>query len=274
MNGWNSVINPQDPFWEDVIELIKSSDSERFPGVDKLNQWLPPQARNQQGLPIRFVSAERLPGVAYEEHIYSSGQVSTRSDNWHDLFNALVWVRFPLLKSAMNAVHHASMPQSDSQGRGSQRDALTLFDECGVIYASADKLVLEALASRQWAQVFAGDIPAWSQNRRMFVAGHAMFEKLLQPYKAMTANALLVHVPPSLLDLSRHDSRKILDAALASELLEGQLFKTTADLCPLPLMGVPGWWSRDDQDEAFYADERVFRPPPDRHRPTAVFSIF
>ena len=46
----------------------------------------------------------------------------------------------------------------------------------------------------------------------------------------------------------------------ADRLREDDLLDTTNGLSPLPLMGVPGWWG-GGQDEAFYADKDVFRPP-------------
>jgi len=39
------------------------------------------------------------------------------------------------------------------------------------------------------------------------------------------------------------------------------LLNSPADLSPLPLMGIPGWWPRAEQNEAFYSDRQVFRPP-------------
>ena len=47
--------------------------------------------------PVRFVPHESRPrGEAYEAFIARTGCVPTR-DNLHDLFNALVWLTFPLL---------------------------------------------------------------------------------------------------------------------------------------------------------------------------------
>src|SRR5438128_11828735 len=47
--------------------------------------------------PLRFVDAAALPrGEAYEAFIHRQACVPTR-DNLHDLFNGLVWLRFPAL---------------------------------------------------------------------------------------------------------------------------------------------------------------------------------
>lgn len=46
---------------------------------------------------MRFVAPDDMP-VAYEERIVLRGEVVTRPHNWHDFFNALVWMRFPRTK--------------------------------------------------------------------------------------------------------------------------------------------------------------------------------
>jgi len=42
-------------------------------------------------------------GLHYEERIARKGAIATRAENWHDLFNALIWLRYPSLKRALNA---------------------------------------------------------------------------------------------------------------------------------------------------------------------------
>ena len=99
------------------------------------------------------------------------------------------------IRSAMNALHHGAMTPAREFGRGKLRDALTLFDECGVIVATSRHQHLEALSQRAWTQVFDSRVKQWGPGIRVFITGHAMLEKLLDPYKSMTANALLVRVP-------------------------------------------------------------------------------
>jgi acyl-coenzyme A thioesterase PaaI-like protein len=38
-------------------------------------------------------------------HISRTGEVPTRSHNWHDWFNALAWLAWPHSKEALNARH-------------------------------------------------------------------------------------------------------------------------------------------------------------------------
>jgi hypothetical protein len=208
---------------------------------------------NVNGQAIRFVPAAELSGVDYERHIFASGQVSTRADNWHDLFNALAWCRLPRLKAAMNALHIQNLDRAKGGRRGSQRDALTLFDESGVIISGPDIDTLQALARKDWKTAFVSRRESWGTGLQVLVCGHAILEKMLNPYKSPTAHALLLHTPVLL-------SADDLDRILASALQGQGWLDTPAGLSPLPVMGIPGWWQAGDQDENFYCDHKVFRP--------------
>ena len=83
---------------------------------------------------LRFVDAARLPvDRAYESHIALTAEVPTR-DNRHDLFNGLVWLRFPALKRRLNELQAAEIAAHGvGPVRGPLRDALTLFDENGAL---------------------------------------------------------------------------------------------------------------------------------------------
>src|SRR5437764_15171669 len=51
-----------------------------------------------RGNPLRFVPAREHDDRErryYEVRIAETGEIETRERNWHDLFNALVWVTFP-----------------------------------------------------------------------------------------------------------------------------------------------------------------------------------
>lgn len=273
MGSWQSPISLDDPFWQDYCEPLVKLDSEAFPTAEQLCRLLPDGVRNQKGLPIQFVPSEQVPETNYEVHIYETGQVSTREQSWHDLFNALAWCRFPKLKSAMNASHMEAMSSGCEPGRGKRRDALTLFDECGVIIAASNPEPLDWLARRNWPVIFQEQKETWERDIQIFVPGHAMLEKFLSPYKSMTANAILVYLAESRFTQSREDLRACLDAKLAEQLNAGELLRSSKDLSPVPLMGIPGWWTDSAQDQAFYADKQVFRPAPENLLPAPVFSL-
>lgn len=271
---WFSPLDLSLPYWVDYREPLQRLSQTvvpggHLPGPDQLQQLLPGETANRQGRPIRFRPSAAIPGVGYEEHIFQTGEVSTREDSWHDLFNALVWSRWPRLKAAMNAAHSQEFQRHHSQ-RGPMRDALTLFDECGVVVVSSDAAVLDALSSRDWNQVFRQLANRWQNEIRIFVCGHALLEKFLQPYKAVTAHAVLLQLDSAWCRLPREQLLKELDTRLAQELLASRLLLSPPTLSPLPLMGIPGWWRAGPQDENFYADLQVFRPPASSLQPAPV----
>lgn len=254
MRDWKAHLDLEHPCWAEYRVMVGRLDGKKFPDPAALTCLLPPGTVTASGKPVRFRPGSEIPGVDYERHIYETGEVSTRNDSWHDLFNAFAWCRFPHLKAAMNALHYRQLDQARDGRRGRQRDALTLLDESGVIVTSPDAALLEALKQRDWQDAFVTRRGAWARCG-VIVCGHAILEKFLRPYKALTAHALHVH-------LGAGTCAADLDGELARGLLEDGRLETTQDLSPLPLMGIPGWSTAGAQDAAFYADRDVFRPPP------------
>lgn len=204
------------------------------------------------GAPVRFVPQEVLPeGVAYEQFIFDTAQVPTR-DNLHDLFNGLVWHRFPQTKLGLNRRQAQAIADLGGVGqvRGPVRDALTLFDE-NVALLQAPPGLWSALLARDWQRLFVGGRGLW-QQARLVVFGHALMEKLVQPYKSITTHVLTWPVPESL-----GNDLAAWDAWLAAELARQPL--VPKPFTPLPVLGVPGWWPENEAPD-FYADAGVFRP--------------
>ncbi|MEZ5707076.1 MAG: DUF3025 domain-containing protein [Burkholderiaceae bacterium] len=200
---------------------------------------------------LRFVAQGELPaGTAYEQHIFDTGCVPTR-EGLHDFFNGLCWMRYPLTKRRLNQLQAAEIAKAGGVGqvRGPVRDALTLFDENAALLQAPEDL-WEALVARDWRRLFVELRPRWGAAR-LVLFGHALMEKLVVPYKSITAHVFRVPVPLALDgDLSRWD------AWLADQLdapsLAGKPFT------PLPVLGVPGWWAASE-DPVFYDDTSVFR---------------
>ena len=260
------------PWWDDYRPLLEQLGGAGMPGTQRLNELLPRGTVSGGGERLRFVPASRIPGVDYEKHIFETGEVSTREDNRHDLFNALAWCRLPKLKAVMNALHHAHLGEQYEGRRGPQRDALTLLDESGAIVISRERALLEALSERDWQRAFVELRQGWAANTRVVICGHALLEKLLTPYKAITAHVLLMHTDSSPARLHEEGFVVRLDERLADQLHQG-LCRSPADLSPLPLMGMPRWWPVAEQDAAFYGDREVFRPPPAGCSPSPIGSL-
>lgn len=265
-------VDPTQPWWADYLSFLDQLKGPQLPACEQLNSLLPEGLKSESGQTIRFVPSTELGDGAYEQRIYTTGQVSTRPENWHDLFNALVWMRFPRIKAAMNTLHFHSWPGHQAGSRGPVRDALTLFDECGVIVFSRHLEILGALSERRWTDAFLAD--EFRTGVHLSICGHAMLEKYLAPYKSMTAKALLIHVDAGFLKQSRQEMLSYLDSEIAKRMLAGQLLTGPACLTPLPLAGVPGWWPENEQDnEQFYLDLQVFRPAPMDIDPVRVISL-
>ena len=218
------------------------------------------ELRNAAGLPVGFVSQDQLPeGTAYEAHIYATGQVPTR-DNLHDFFNALIWLHFPQIKRMLNQLQAMEILRrqacsSDEGTRGGQRDAATLFDENAALFISTDAVLIDALRQHQWKQVLQKDPELFASTCAVLLFGHALIEKLVVPYKAITAHTWCMLVDTSQLHMVSDKQMTSLDHRLASEIASGF---ASADFGHLPVLGVPGWWL--GQDDAFYDDSSVFRP--------------
>lgn len=263
---------PDLPCWQDYLPWLERLAGPDLPSCSRLNALLPDGLKSAGGQTIRFVASHQLADDSYERRIYTTGQVSTRPDSWHDLFNALVWMRYPRIKTAMNQLHFAAGGNQKKGGRGPLRDALTLFDECGVIVFSDRQDILEALAERTWSNAFRAD--AFSTSVGLSVSGHAMLEKYLSPYKSMTAKALLVQLDAEFMSLPRREILDYLDREISQQMLDGKVLTRPACLSPLPLAGVPGWWAPEEQEEKrFYSDLQVFRPAPAELIPAPVFKL-
>lgn len=218
------------------------------------------QLQNHRGLPLRFVPQAALPpNMAYESYISETGGVPTRH-NLHDFFNALVWLSFPLIKRQLNALQAAQIAQLGvTATRGKARDAATIFDENAALLvvqnSDAGHAWVDALRQHQWQQIFIEQRALLGTQIEVWSFGHALMEKLVKPYKAITAHAWLLMVEPAFFALPVSDKAAYLDLHAAQQLALHSL--QTKDYTPLPVLGVPGWWPA--QDASFYADTSVFR---------------
>ena len=234
----------------DALDLTQALPS---PGPDCLGALNAQAARlgtcNAGGLPLRFfVPDGRLSARDYETHILQTGQVPTRADTWHDVLNALVWLRFPRFKSALNAAHGLAIAGETGSTRGRRRDALTVLDESGVWVISRDPALPALLAERAWMSLFWAHRDAVETTMRFVVVGHALLEKALAPYPAMTGKCLTLIA-------------ESLDPDAADDLAAKALaaIDSPRQLAPLPVQGIPGW-DTANANAAYYANQDIFRP--------------
>lgn len=219
------------------------------------------------GVPLRFADASQpqAPVAAYELQV-AAGTVPTRlhGDGFvHDALAALVWLRFARTKAALNALQVAELARSGAgPRRGALRDAVTLFDENALLLAvgrdGAADGVLAALRERDWQAAFVQSRGLWHQAIVPVAFGHALMQKLLVPFKAITAHAWVVPVDQHWFQQPRGQRYEQLDRYVADRI--GQWLADRALRMPVPVLGIPGWWPANAQPD-FYDDAAVFRRP-------------
>lgn len=247
------------PAFAPYLDLVDALGLARgLPSLAALNALAAARGTTQaRGLPLRFFAPEgRLPARDYETHILHTGQVPTRADTWHDVLNALVWLRFPRFKAALNAAHGEAIALETDTRRGRRRDALTVLDESGVWVISRDPILPERLAGRAWRVLFWEARTRVETDMSFVVVGHALLEKALAPYPSMTGKCLTL-ISDSL------DP----EAAEALAVIALETVATPRQLAPLPVQGIPGWDAANNRD-AYYSNEAIFRPlEPPAHEP-------
>jgi len=268
------MIGPAGPGFEAPVfaplrALLGGLPQDRFPRLEELNALASPAVVSGGGAPIRFVppaAPSREISAQYEVRIFETGAVQTRPDNWHDLFNALVWLAFSKTKAVLNGHHCEQIKLRRGESlRGTARDVLTLFDEGGIVVASADAGLSDLLRDFRWKELFWGRREAVRRSMRFYVFGHALYEKALLPYQGVTAKALIVPVEPDRLVAPVADQIVELDARAAEYFSGSEALISTRKLPPLPILGIPGW-DPGNTREAYYDDTSQFRPGPSRKK--------
>lgn len=210
----------------------------------------------ENGRQVRFVPPQP-DGLAYECRIWESGEVETRPDNWHDFFNALVWLSFTRTKIAISASHVRAMTPA-GEARGDTRDALTHFDECGIVVLSSKPELLDLLRGFQWKTLFAERRAEVQSSMCFVIFGHATYEAMLKPFRGLTAKAVLYEVSEDWLRMPFGEQIAAVDGLLAADLSSGR-YTRPRDFQPLPLLGIPGV-TPESEDPAYYDDTWQFRP--------------
>ena len=144
---------------------------------------------------------------SYESWIFDKGEIPTRAYNFHDFFNAIIWMNFPRAK---HALHHRALinqnewlnnPAFTPGKRNSLADRLTCFDEGGVVFEmmrGEDRGLIEGMMQsrdddRKEAFV--------RENRDRFTLfGHGILEvlmnRLIENNEAMRLNASCLILDP------------------------------------------------------------------------------
>lgn len=231
--------------WRDYAGWL---DGDLGPSASELNAALP------DGAAYRF-TAQTPPlltdGLHYEQRIAERGDIATREGNWHDLLNALIWLRYPALKQALNRRQAAEVARMGPKIRSRAQYALTHFDESGVIVWLRDPALLALWDAHDWHGLFWRQRQAWLDGTiQLELFGHALLELALDPTKLLVGKALVFQSA----DADAFDIR----ARCAAAISVGNLLNDPLELRPLPLSGLPGWHEHNDE-EAFHRDTACYQ---------------
>ncbi len=243
---------------------------QNWPGLDDyqtvIEAW-PETIETLAGQALRIVGQDGKPGC-FEEHyaprIYMTGEIQTRTENWHDFFQYLTWFMFPETKAMINSIHipHARQRIETGEQLGSRsaiENTLSLFDEGGAVIVSSDPELLQQVRDFQWQKLF------WQHREELqkafdcVVFGHAMYEKGLSPYIGMTANCILLKSDTDYFQGDNINRLKWIDKKLAAIFRDGKQYCKPKDLQPFPILGMPGWDINNDQ-LSYYQNSHYFRP--------------
>lgn len=248
--------------------------------IEKLNRL---KAYNEHATLPRFAEQAQLQQHDtryYEEFIVEDKVVPTRAENWHDLYNALVWQRFPRLKWAMSKRQYSEIKRAGLHPRTKLRNYLTHLDECGLLLAvpkskcDEAQSLLTALANHQWERAFVTLRNDWHHCVFPLMVGHANLEMLMSPFSGLTGKWLAVVVDDDFAKMPiKHQYMHVggIMANFVDNLTEDETGSYTPKLLPIPLLAVPAYLT--DFAPEMLKDTSYFRPLP-HYREVADSVIF
>jgi hypothetical protein len=142
--------------------------------------------------------------------------------------------------------------------RSRVRDTLTGFDEDGIVVASTRPELLALIREFRWRELFWAQRDAWATALHVFPFGHALMEKLLDPFLGLTAKAVLLVVTDDFVTMNPQQRLEHIDERVSDRLSSEANFATPQWLSPLPILGIPGWHP-DNEHPAFYDNTQYFR---------------
>lgn len=222
----------------------------QWPSIDELNARWPAHAAERFAAQTRELLED---GLHYEERIATRGLIATREANWHDLFNAMIWLRHPALKRALNTQQMAEIVQVGRSARSRPQCAQTHFDEAGVVVLIKDPCLLELWDRHDWHGLFWRHRAAWLDGAiAVELFGHALLEHALTPDKLLVGKALVITVDGMA-------DRAEAVACCVDAIARARVLRDPQELRPLPLSGIPGWHVANG-DEAFHREAACYQP--------------
>lgn len=267
---WNPYFYRHSPLFEPIYHLAERfSGFAEWPGLADYQHLLDEYGPlyTQHGAALKIVPQAGRPdhfAQHYAPRIYLSGEIQTRTQNWHDFFQFLTWFIFPRTKAVINAIHIPKAKQRIEAGEELGRrtpieNTLSLFDEGGAVLVADDPELLQLIRDFRWKALFWERRAALVEQFDCVTFGHAMYEKAMAPYLGMTANTILLEADSDYFSRDRLGRLAWIDEQLAAIFEQGERYRKPKDLQPFPILGMPGW-DPANGEEAYYDNTDYFRP--------------
>lgn len=181
-----------------------------------------PETRSRAGEALR-------PERFYDGWIATARVVPTRSENWHDLLNALCFATWPRSKLALHERQYRAQLRRLPAGasklppvRTREQDSLTLFDEGGLVVAALPEAAAALSETRE--QDFEPQLLALCATRAALLVpfGHALFEHMVEGVPCPGASARVAVLPS--LTRGADDLLAVLDRAVSGLLTDPARF--------------------------------------------------
>ena len=194
--------------------------------------------------------------LSFEARIAELGVIATRPGSLHDFYSALMWLRYPRVKQAINAIHMQGIREHGVKQRSRHQQAVTHLDEAGAWIFSDSDALLELADQHAWEPLFWQQAQAWRCQSelgsiRAAVFGHAIYELMHAPHQTLAAKTIWVKVSSDFFELDVAEQDLALDSCIATALLAGTHGNDPKPLATLPVSGIPGWNARTGEQE-FY----------------------
>src|SRR6188768_489375 len=206
---WNAQFLAGHPLFAAFEPLARSLRGPSFPSCEQLSALAEQERlrRAPSAAALRFVPAIKKPRRAkrtrlvldelYDGSIHLRRQVPCLRHSYHDLFNALAFSAFVRSKRALHARQFEALrawvgdaPQLPGR-RTREQDALTIFDEGGVVVLLDSTMMRTWRTSQERLPLFAHE-PSSGAIPLLF--GHALVEHLFEGHTQIRASAVVIEV--------------------------------------------------------------------------------
>lgn len=263
---WNASFYQQSSMFLPIAGVAGQFMPQQWPSLDEMNRALLTRQHPilVNGNPLKAVAQDSKASdffSGYEQQIYLNGCLQTRTQNWHDYLNLLVWMSFPETKSVLNQQQYSESLSQYRLGKNSRslkQNTLAQFDECGVIICCSNPRLYELLQNHCWKELFYDEQDRIGKEIEFFIFGHGLFEKALIPYIGMTGKGMHLSTNQTFFSQSIEYKIGYMDHHIAEYCKRIQPQPGEKMLQPVPLLGVKDWY-QGKQDVAFYQNKQYFR---------------